>query len=98
MSGITDITLGLQNLPMHTHQINADVTGYGSAPSPVNNFFTQEGDAVTPVNAYSAGPAADSMNPAMCSMAGGSQPFSIQNPMLGINFIIAVYGLFPSRN
>lgn len=29
---------------------------------------------------------------------GQSQPFSIRNPYLGINFIIAVEGLFPSRN
>ncbi|MFT0868269.1 phage tail protein [Pseudomonas sp. CAM1A] len=30
--------------------------------------------------------------------AAGNQPFSIQSPYLGINFIIAVEGIFPSRN
>jgi microcystin-dependent protein len=38
------------------------------------------------------------MNPQMLGVAGGSQPLEIQNPILGINFIIAVEGIFPSRN
>ncbi len=31
------------------------------------------------------------------SMAGGSLPFSLRNPYLGINFIIAMQGVYPSR-
>ncbi|MCL1122218.1 tail fiber protein [Shewanella seohaensis] len=31
-------------------------------------------------------------------LAGGSQPFSIRNPYLGMNFIIALEGLYPTRN
>ncbi len=30
--------------------------------------------------------------------AGGNQPLPIRNPYLGINFIIALEGIFPSRN
>lgn len=29
---------------------------------------------------------------------GGNQPFEIRNPYLGINYSIALYGIFPSRN
>ncbi|WP_285961085.1 phage tail protein [Pseudomonas tohonis] len=29
---------------------------------------------------------------------GGSQPFSIRNPYLGTNFVIAMEGIYPSRN
>jgi len=32
------------------------------------------------------------------SNAGGSQPFSIMNPYLALNFCIATQGIFPSRN
>lgn len=32
------------------------------------------------------------------NLTGGSQPFSIMNPYLGMNFIIATQGIFPSRN
>jgi len=31
-------------------------------------------------------------------LAGGSEPFSIRNPYLGMNFIIALEGLYPVRN
>jgi len=30
-------------------------------------------------------------------MAGESLPFALRNPYLGINFIIALQGVFPSR-
>jgi microcystin-dependent protein len=36
--------------------------------------------------------------PATTGIAGGSLPVSIRNPYLGINFIIALEGVFPSRN
>jgi microcystin-dependent protein len=32
------------------------------------------------------------------AMAGGSQPFSLRNPFLGINFIIALQGMFPPHS
>ncbi|HEU4554078.1 MAG TPA: tail fiber protein [Chitinophaga sp.] len=32
------------------------------------------------------------------SVAGGSQPFSIQNPYLAMTWLIATEGIFPSRN
>ena len=32
------------------------------------------------------------------SIAGGSQPLPIRNPYLGVNFIIALQGIFPSPN
>lgn len=32
------------------------------------------------------------------NLTGGSQPFSIQNPYLALNYLIALNGIFPSRN
>ena len=31
-------------------------------------------------------------------ITGGSLPFNIMNPYLTINYSIAIYGIFPSRN
>jgi microcystin-dependent protein len=31
-------------------------------------------------------------------LTGGSQPMSVLNPYLGLNYIIALQGVFPSRN
>jgi microcystin-dependent protein len=32
------------------------------------------------------------------NVAGGTQPFSIQNPYLALSYLIALNGIFPSRN
>ncbi|MNO01803.1 hypothetical protein D3C81_2220460 [compost metagenome] len=32
------------------------------------------------------------------NLGGASLPVSVQNPYLGMNFIIALEGIFPSRN
>jgi len=42
---------------------------------------------------------ADSVQTAALStgIAGGSQPFSVRDPYLGMNYIIALQGIFPSR-
>ncbi|MNH23750.1 Phage Tail Collar Domain protein [compost metagenome] len=36
--------------------------------------------------------------PVNVNVGGGSTPFSVQNPYLGMNFIICVEGIYPSRN
>ncbi len=36
--------------------------------------------------------------PPTVGIAGGSQPFSIMQPYLGMNYIICLEGVFPSRN
>jgi microcystin-dependent protein len=38
------------------------------------------------------------MNPAMVGSSGNGLPFNVRDPYLGINFIIALEGIFPSRN
>ena len=38
------------------------------------------------------------MNPTMIAPAGGSQPLPIIQPVLCVTFIIALVGIFPSRN
>jgi len=38
------------------------------------------------------------LNAGAITPAGGNLPFSTTQPYLGLNFVIAVEGLFPSRN
>jgi microcystin-dependent protein len=47
---------------------------------------------------YSNTTANTTMNPAMIGNAGGNIPFSVIQPVLCVNFIIALVGIFPSRN
>jgi microcystin-dependent protein len=38
------------------------------------------------------------MNPLMIAAAGGGQPHGNIQPFLVLNFCIALFGIFPSRN
>lgn len=75
----------------HTHAVAANATP---------NSFTAAGNF--PASAASGnlyGPTTDtSMSPQVISLAGGSQPHNNMQPYLVVNYIIAIQGVFPSRN
>jgi microcystin-dependent protein len=74
---------------------NNTVLGTASAGGrPVNLYSTAAPNAtLAPFAVTLTGPSPSITN----SVTGGSQPFAIRNPYLGMNFIIAVEGIFPSR-
>ena len=50
-------------------------------------------------SAFSEAPAAGSVLKGVTSgPAGGGQPFPNRNPFLGMNYCIALYGIFPTQN
>jgi len=89
-------TLTTSNLPSHTHNVSA-TTAQGTSNTPTNNLpattglFDNEYAVPTTENTTS-------MHPSMITPTGGSQPLDIEQPSLGINFIIAIEGVFPSRS
>jgi microcystin-dependent protein len=98
LTGTSQVTVLLSQLPNHNHPIKADTTGFATAQSPGGNFWSQQGDAVTPTNGFSSGTKNANMSANMCGMTGSNIPISVQNPFLGLNYIICVQGVFPSRN
>jgi len=91
-SGTENVTLTAAQMPQHNHTISAN-TG-GNQVSPTGNY---PGNEATPIKIYSGtGPV--QMNPAMVSMVGGNQPHSNIQPYLTVTFLIAMVGIFPSRN
>lgn len=97
-AGTPQTTLLSNQLPAHNHQIKCDGNASdGGAPGPSVVLGTG-GDAITPVNLYSGNPPNASMSPMAMGPSGGNQPFPVQNPYLGLNFIIALQGLFPPRD
>jgi microcystin-dependent protein len=98
VTGTSQVTVLSTQMPMHSHPIKADTTGFADQQSPAGHFWSQQGDAINPVNGFSGGSRNANMSPVMCSMSGSSLPISVQNPFLGLNFIICVQGVFPSRN
>jgi microcystin-dependent protein len=84
-------TVTSSEMPAHTHQVNA-TTAPGTVNVPTGNYLANSN-----VSPYRT--AADTtLNPAEVSNVGGSQPHENRQPFLVLNFIIALQGIFPSRN
>jgi microcystin-dependent protein len=88
-AGETAHTLTTAEMPAHTHLPNANSSA-ANVGSPANNFWSATGS-------YAAAPNS-SMNSAQITPTGGSQPHDNMPPYLVVNFIIALVGIFPSRN
>jgi microcystin-dependent protein len=89
--GTESVTLNGNEIPPHSHTVQAGTTA--TTKNPTNSYpgFTGGGSSYTDTPT-------GSMNPAMIAPAGGGQPFSIINPILVMNYCIALQGIFPSRN
>jgi microcystin-dependent protein len=92
--GEVNHTLLATEVPAHSHGFNAGAGGRGN-----NNTVTGESPANTSsgVNVYSNATASATMHP---SMLGATTSGAHENsqPFLGLNFIIAMQGVFPTRN
>lgn len=94
--GEQTVTLLQTQLPTHSHNTNCASTD-GAQPSPQNNVWGDVGGRNVKVYATAAGtPVA--MNLTAIGPTGGSQPHNNMPPYLGLNFCIALQGVFPSRN
>ena len=93
--GVTSVTLTTNQIPQHTHALFG-ATGGTPAGVPTNQaYFGASG----PGQAYTdvlTNPVA--MEPRTISTAGGGQPHDNMQPFLVMNFCIALFGIFPSRN
>jgi microcystin-dependent protein len=93
--GAESVTLTIAQMPSHAHTVNAVASG-GNQAGPAGGSLAIEstGTSLDYSNATPASP----MNAAMLSQAGSSQPHTNIQPYLCLNFIIALQGIFPSRN
>jgi microcystin-dependent protein len=91
-AGSTSVTVNIQQLPTHTHFVQA-TNNAATSDDPTNNVFGQAGG-----NLYAAFSGASAMGASMVSSVGGSQPHNNMMPYLVLNFIIALQGIFPSHN
>lgn len=68
----------------------------GGRPFAIYNSAQSGSDTMAPFNVTLNGSATVPNNET--GVSGGSQPMPVRNPYLGINFVIALEGIFPSRN
>lgn len=86
-------TVTIAEMPQHLHPASVQPAN-ANAQAPTNNFL-----AGIPTFAYTNSIAAlTTLNPASVTNVGGSQPHENRQPFLVLGFIIALQGVFPSRN
>lgn len=92
MGGEESHTLNLQEVPQHTHVVQASTVAADQG-SPVSNFFANAGSN----NVYNTA-SNTAMSPTAVSNAGGNLPHENMSPFLVLNVCIALQGIFPSQN
>lgn len=103
MTGTPTVTALLPNMPAHTHT---------PAPNSAVNIpaYSDSGESGSPFNTnlaalpglYSSGNPDTAIRSIQTAVSieptGGNQPMNIEQPYLGMNYIICIRGIFPSRN
>jgi microcystin-dependent protein len=89
--GVEQVTLTVQQITAHTHPMLAS-TDPATVPNPQNNVLATTASATPYFNTTPANP----LSPQSISSVGGSQPHNNLQPFLCVNFIISLFGIFPS--
>jgi microcystin-dependent protein len=89
--GVEDVTLNIQQMTGHTHAMLA-TTSVSNQTSPANNVVAQSSTGKLYVEDT---PTANLANPVV-GMTGGNQPHTNLQPYLCVNFIISLFGVFPT--
>ena len=102
VGGTESVIMTGNQLPIHTHPLLSFGGGIPASNTAGGNNPVGSIPALPATNIYSSsadgfGMAATDVSSAT-PVAGGSQPIPIISPYLAMNYIIAVEGIFPSRN
>lgn len=91
MAGTESVTLTLQQIPVHTHPLVGSSAASDSS-SAAGNIPAQSGQ----VSVYISDSPTVNMSTQAISPIGGSQPHENTQPFLCINYIISLFGIFPT--
>jgi microcystin-dependent protein len=106
LGGVENVTLLQTQMPAHTHPLNTNKT-VGTTNLPGSSVYLSAGSPT------GSGPNAVSLKsftndttavnivpliPNAIGTIGGNQPHSNLQPYLAVNYVIALQGVFPSRN
>jgi microcystin-dependent protein len=91
LAGEENHTLTTNEIPSHTHAVNAK--GEFTSGSPSGNVFAGGGASV-----FKAGAPTNTMNAGVVNRNPGGQPHNNLMPFLAVSFIISLFGIFPSQS
>lgn len=89
--GVESHVLSINEMPLHTHAVNASRTSADSAVAS-NAVFAATN------NLYGGAASLTNLAASASTTVGGSQAHNNMQPFLTINFCIALQGIFPSQN
>lgn len=89
--GAEEITLTVQQIPAHTHPMLC-ANAVANDPNTNNNMLGES----SAISLYQSGNPATPMAPNAIGATGGSQPHTNFQPYLCVDFIISLFGIFPS--
>jgi microcystin-dependent protein len=89
--GAEEITLSVTQIPAHSHPLLVN-NGQGSSPNPGNQVLAGSPN----LDLYILDIANQPLAPNSIGPVGGSQPHTNFQPYLCIDFIISLFGIFPS--
>ncbi|HUA68936.1 MAG TPA: tail fiber protein [Candidatus Saccharimonadales bacterium] len=90
--GTETVTLVSTQIPTHTHPAQGS-SNSGSSNNPVNNLW-----ANWTGSQYSDQPTNSQMNAGALAATGSNQPHDNRMPYLAVNFIISLFGVYPSQS
>jgi len=106
VGGTETVALTQQQIPAHSHSFNANKTA-GTTAVPGNTVYLSAGPATgsgpnaTQLKTYTTDTSAGNIVPLInnaIGSAGGNQGHNNLQPYLAVNYVIALQGVFPSRN
>ncbi len=92
-SGEVNHTLITSEIPTHNHTLSVNTNG-GTSDNPTGNYMASNSEGIK----HYSNSAGSNANAASIGNAGGSQPHNNMPPYLCVNFVIALSGIYPSRN
>lgn len=91
-AGVESVTLSTNQIPQHNHPFLVS-QDQGSGTQPTDDSL---GSNPT-VQLYRPGVASQTFDPSALTPTGGSQPHENMQPYLVMNYIISLYGIFPTQ-
>ena len=91
-AGVETVTLTTQQIPIHTHPLLGS-TNPANLQTPASNVVGKS----TQVDLFINAQPQDALNNQAITPVGGSQPHENCQPFLCINFIISLFGVFPTQ-
>ena len=93
MTGTESVTLTAQQMPAHSHAMLASGS-LADSTSPAGKVLAR---TAANIDIYQSSGPFQSLASSAVTFVGGSQPHNNMMPFLSINFIISLFGIFPSE-